>query len=190
MQHGLAIQTFLAESACLKKIPLDVQETFPEYGGKERTPSYLWNYIIPSSFPDETTGKMNYRPMLNKNDIQAWLACCSNQAKKVIKIIRGHQQSERELFNQTNQYGIGMQYDQLCTTLNIAPRCVLPRLQDGLWENRADTWAELIVTQKNHPVLPRYFTVKTGLPCNLSELPAHNFDFKTMQAQEQSLSIL
>lgn len=59
---------------------------------------------------------------LNKKETKEWLKTISSDKTPVKGIIRGHQQSQRILFENTEHLGLASRWDDLVLTLDYAPR--------------------------------------------------------------------
>lgn len=180
--HCETIQNFLTSKKKLFTTTLELNECYRV----ENTyfPPYLWNYTRSyKSHEKKISAFQDGSPYLGAHDVFLWLKKCSSKSVTVKKIIRGHQQCERELFNQPGAYGIGNQFNNIdekfkdiITTLNMAPRCKLQSITKGFWENRLDTWAKLkIQTAENSKgsqlLKPRYFDFENGLPVKIKGEP-------------------
>ncbi len=187
-QHCSAISSFLDQSKkTLTQIPLNLIECCQMSSNFPRPASYLWNYLeqLTKQTKQVPLPKTNGRPLLSEDDLTTWMQLASSKNHTITAIYSGHQQHERALFNQPGAYGIGPQFNQKSVKFNIAPRCILPQLRHGSWENRVDTWGLLRISKDSIAALtPIYFNTITGEETDLLNLPSEQINLQAKILQK------
>ncbi len=176
-EHCTQVQNFLLGTNTMTTAPLNLSECFNRNPQCKDTyfPPYLWNYILGLEDEDQKhTIFYDGSPVLGDTDIGLWMENCSTRRHQIFHMAKGHQQVERNRFDGTiqNTYGVCFQFDNKLSVHNIAPRCVFPGIVNGYWENRADTWSKIKITDKNPIFSTLYFDFFTGEPTSVPEILA------------------